>query len=505
MTLQLAYVGLAMVATGLASYYAIDLAATFVLINLIGGAIALAAAGVLALQKLRLASSPDSLRAIGLGGSRIALALIAGVGLEYAADRSGVHFDWTLDRDFEITPSTVEACTAAGAGLRATLFYAAGDPRIRKTRALLETLERSCSVQLNSRSLERAAAEIDRFAIGSSNSVVFELGPKFETVERPSEGAIYAALRRLRPTSGGVLVVLRGEGEGDIERVDDAGYSHLLEALTDEGYPVRAVVTATMGEIPIEAQAVVALGPRRQIQPEAIGALRRYLETGGGLVALIEPGHQTGLEELLSEYGLTSPNAVIIDPASGTRDARTDGIDPIGSHYNTHAITRGLDANRVTFFRGARSFELRKAQPDDRIQGIVLASPQSWLSEDLSLLDRRSGHPDPGSARRDYHPLAVSGRYQREVGETRIVAFGDSDFCSNRHLRAVYNLDLILNAIHWATQRETEIAIRPKAAPPSHFPLPIANSLRTFYGVGLLIPELLLITGGLIWLRNKNK
>jgi ABC-type uncharacterized transport system involved in gliding motility auxiliary subunit len=265
-----------------------------------------------------------------------------------------------------------------------------------------------------------------------------------------------------------------------------------------------------MGEIPEEAEAVVVLGPRRFLQPEAIDALRRYLETGGSLVALIEPGIQTGLEELLAEYGLASPNAVIIDPASRTGDAHAKGIDPIGSHYNTHAITRGLDANRVTFFSGARSFELRKARPDDRIQGIVLASPQSWLSEDLSLLDRRSGGPDPsgpdpGGARRDYHPLVVSGSYRREAGETRIVAFGDRDFCSNRHLRAVYNLDLILNAVAWTTQRESNIAIRPKAAPPQHFPLPLANSLQTFYGVGLLIPELLLIAGGLVWLRAKNQ
>jgi hypothetical protein len=502
---QLAYVGLAMVATGLASFYATDRAATFVLVNLIGGALALAAASVLALQRLRLARSPDSLRAIGLGTAKIALALIAGVGLEFAAERTGVRFDWTFDRRFEIAPSTIEACKEVGTGLRATLFHTSGDPRIRRTRLLLGTLGRNCPVQVDVRPLERAAPEIDRFAIGSSNTVVFELGQRFETVERPSEGAIFAALRRLRPTTRGVLVTLRGEGEGDFERVDGAGYSGLLEALTDEGYEVRGVVTASMEKIPEEAEAVVVLGPRRSLRPEAIDALRRYLETGGSLVALIEPGAQTGLEDLLAEYGLASPNAVIIDPVAGAREARAEGIDPIGSHFNTHSITRGLDANRVTFFSGARSFELRKARPDDRIQGIVLASPQSWLSEDLSVLDRRSGRPDPGGARRDYHPLVVSGSYQREAGETRIVAFGDSDFCSNRHLRAVYNLDLILNAIAWTTQRESNIAIRPKAAPPQHFPLPLANSLQTFYGVGLLIPEILLIAGGLIWLRAKNQ
>ncbi len=185
MTLQLAWVGLAMVATGVATFYAVDRAATFILVNLIGGALALAAAGVLALQRLRAVSSPDSLRAILLGGSRIALALIAGVGLERAADRAGVRFDWTFERRFEIAASTIEACKAVGTGLRATLYHATADPRIRRTRLLLETLGRSCSVQVDSRALERAASEADHFSIGSS--VIFMIETESSGNGRPTQ------------------------------------------------------------------------------------------------------------------------------------------------------------------------------------------------------------------------------------------------------------------------------------------------------------------------------
>jgi ABC-type uncharacterized transport system involved in gliding motility auxiliary subunit len=120
------------------------------------------------------------------------------------------------------------------------------------------------------------------------------------------------------------------------------------------------------------------------------------------------------------------------------------------------------------------------------------------------VLTRRSGRAEPNGARQDYFPLVVTGKYRRTAGETRIVAFGDSDFSSNRYLRSVYNLDLVLNAVHWATERESEITLRPKAGAPLHFPLPIANSLRALYGVGILVPELLLIGGGLVWLRRRS-
>ena len=56
--------------------------------------------------------------------------------------------------------------------------------------------------------------------------------------------------------------------------------------------------------------------------------------------------------------------------------------------------------------------------------------------------------------------------------------FGDSDFASNRYLRALYNLDLVLNAVHWALEREPEITLRPKLRDAVQFPLPMQKTAR---------------------------
>jgi ABC-type uncharacterized transport system involved in gliding motility auxiliary subunit len=120
------------------------------------------------------------------------------------------------------------------------------------------------------------------------------------------------------------------------------------------------------------------------------------------------------------------------------------------------------------------------------------------------VLSGRRGELAPGDARQDYHTIAAAGRYPRAGGEARVVVIGDSDFASNRYLRALYNLDLVLNAVHWAVERESEITLRPKLRVPKQFPLPIQNTLRTFHGVGLLVPELLLLAAGLVWLRRRQ-
>ena len=69
---------------------------------------------------------------------------------------------------------------------------------------------------------------------------------------------------------------------------------------------------------------------------------------------------------------------------------------------------------------------------------------------------------------------------------------------------SIYNLDLLLNAVAWVTEENTRIVLRPKGFPPDQFPLTPQETLRMFYGVGLLLPELLLIAAGLAWLRRRS-
>ena len=65
------------------------------------------------------------------------------------------------------------------------------------------------------------------------------------------------------------------------------------------------------------------------------------------------------------------------------------GLCPLVYAYATsHPIARGLDDTRMTFFRGARSFRLRKPEIDDRLVAVALASLRSWIEPDLGALGR---------------------------------------------------------------------------------------------------------------------
>jgi hypothetical protein len=427
------------------------------------------------------------------------------VGAERLAAHAKIQFDWTFEGAFEPSPATVKALHDLPAGVTATLYYDPFDPRVRRTRLLLQRIAEEGPLRLQSRAIEEHPEEVDLYAIGTSNTLVFTLSDRFETVERPTEGTIYEALYRLRSVAGGHITVLRGEGEGDLSRTDDVGYAGLAAALATEGYAVHSVVGATMDDVPAATDVLLAIAPRRRLPAASLAAVHRYLERGGSLVALLEPGVDSGVEAVLAEYGITSPSAAVVDPGSARNEAPVASLALIASDYWDHPINRGLDGNRMTYFPGTRAFSLRKPRSEDELSKVVDSSPHAWLEEDVAVLERSAGTLERRGRAASYSPLVVSGRYRRDGGETRIVAFGDADFASNQHLRTLYNLDLILNAVHWAAENEPEITLRPKNRPtPVQFPVPLTSSLQTLYGVGLLVPELLLIAGGIVWLRGRS-
>lgn len=501
---ELALAGIVAIAFGLGSFYATDHFGAFSVANLALGGLALALALVLRARRVRFIAGPHSRPVILRGLLLILGALALAVGLERAATWADVRLDWTFERRYDLSPPLVDRIEALP-GLRIDLVYDPLDPRIRRTRLLLAEIARHGDVEVRSHPFEELPRDVEQYAIGSSNSLLLRYRGRDQLVERPTEGAIYEALYRLASVDAGVIGLLRGEGEGDPELATEPGYGGLASMLASEGYELRSLVTMAMREVPDDVNVVLAIAPKRGLHPPALDALRRFLARGGSLVALLDPGVDSGLEQVLAEWGLRSPDRILIDPAHGEGlGGESEGICPLAYNYEQHPVTRGLDRNRMTFFCGVRSFELRKAEVNDSLRAVVQTSPRAWLSDDLSLLARRADEQPADASDRGYQAIAVTGQYQRDDVETRIFAVGDSDFASNRYLRALYNLDLVMNGIHWAAEREPQITLRPKIRDTVQFPLPVEDSLQMLYGVGLLVPEALLIAGGVVWLRRRS-
>lgn len=500
----LAAVGIVALAFGLGAYYAARDVPLFALANLAVASTCLLAAAALAARRAQSGgASPAARRLLATRLAMVALALGLAYACEQGAARTGWTWDATADARFTLAPATVAALRALPPGTVATFYHERLDNHARSTRLLLETLAEAGPLTVRSRELEEAPEEAERFGIGTSEAIVLELGGRWELVERPTEGTIYEALRLLAAPHETVIYLARGAGEGRFDDSEDAGYSGLAAALQIEGYALRDLVLPAAAEIPEDASLVLLVGPQRRLRPESLAALERFLAGGGRLVALLEPGAETGLEALLGSWGIDLPEAIVVDPASGPVEGDAPGLNPIVFEFGDHPATRGLGPTRMVFLRGARPvLPARKPAPDDELRALAYSSRRAWLAP--APLPAGAAPERPADAVEGYLPLAAAGRYPRDGGEARIVVVGDADFASNRYLRALYNADFLLNAIHWTAAREPEITLRPKTLTPDQFPLTPQQSLRMLYGVGLLVPELCLVAAALAWLRRRS-
>jgi hypothetical protein len=285
-----------------------------------------------------------------------ALTVVVGVAAERLSERSGLILDLTFESEYEIAPATHEAMARLDDPVQFSLYHDPADPRIRRTRILLEEIARGHDAKVYVRLIDDSPADEDRYGIGTSNTVIVQVGERWERVERPTEGALFEALSGLGRKGIGNVYITTGTGEGNIASSEDTGFSGFAVGLQTEGFEVRQLPSAVMSEIPEDADAVVVIGPERRMRNQALAALDRYLEAGGSLVAFIEPGVNTGLEDLLSRFGMTSPDALVIDPTSDSVDGEIRGLSPIVFNYAGHPVTRGLSENRNTVFRRSRTF-----------------------------------------------------------------------------------------------------------------------------------------------------
>ncbi|MFP6626382.1 MAG: hypothetical protein VCA74_04890, partial [Deltaproteobacteria bacterium] len=173
-----------------------------------------------------------------------------------------------------------------------------------------------------------------------------------------------------------------------------------------------------------------------------------------------------------------------------------------------HLLTATLDSPPL--FSGMRSL---RAYPDEarglEVNSLLSSGARSWASHDPRVLGGR--RPTFVAGRDVNGPLNVGLEVSlpaaagNDSPRTRIIAFGDADFVSNRFLDYLGNKDLLLNSINWLSRHEALIAPRAKAKKPGkhQFFVSQAEGRRLFWAAVVVQPGLFLAAGVLVLLVRR--
>lgn len=497
-----------------------------------------------------------TVRASGLLGIGIALAVALVTMVNYLAARHYSRFDWTesalyslsekslaivgrVDRDIDII-----AFLTPSSSLDQQIFeqvdelldrYAAASPRIHK-RVVDPARDRLEATRL-----------IEDFGIDRANAVVVVAGDDRRVLDRADfveldysaaslgQGPSVKSFRGEQLISSAILELIEdrkprvrftsGHGEASLEAGELRALSTATELLGRDNFALEPWPSIGRDMVPEGTDLLVIAGPTGRFLPEEVAVIDAYLTAGGRALLLLDPAidgdrfRDLGLRELLRRHGIEIAPDLVVDPSQ----ALAVGPETLfTTDYGGHPIVQPLVGRPVILPLSRTVRRATAPPPGHEISELIRASTGAWAETDLtSLPDVR---PDAGEAQGALSvAIAATWPVQPETeteteseaetdggdgdsdqGEGRLVVIGDSDFATDGYLFDGANGELLLGAFNWLIDRESLLAIAPRE--PEQMKLSLSPSeLRTINLLSLLVlPGLAVATGIFVHLRRRR-
>jgi len=276
------------------------------------------------------------------------------------------------------------------------------------------------------------------------------------------------------------------------------------KALENQYYGVKKLMLVTKKTIPSDCDVLVIAGPQTNLLQPETDAIQKYLKNGGKVLALIDPPPSTGLNDLVTKWGVIPDNDVVLDFSGVGQLFGAGPAIPVASHYGTNPIVKDLK-RMITAFPLARSLSKEKnADSKLHIENLVQTGANSWGETNLKLfLDQKKAGFDKGQDKKG--PLTLGMVVTKDVTDSsgvvdskkksRLVVFGDSDFATNAWFHFQKNGDLFLNAVNWLAEEEDLVAIRPRSPEDRRVNLTKAQSKMLFWFGVVLFPLAIVLVG----------
>jgi hypothetical protein len=468
-------------------------------------------------------------------------------GLNYLARYHPWRFDLTQQHRYSLSPETLaylrtlsrpvrivvtltpnsetadiaQAYRDVSALLREYTYATESDPNRRVTVEFLDVYQRR--------------READQLGIDQPDTIVLLCGDRRRTVTLGEiyrlEGKVKTAFRGEEAFTAAILDVsspgkkkiyfLTGHGELNPEDVDPVrGLSLLRDELRARNFDVDRFELTASTRIPADAALLVVVAPQGRYTPAEEEQLRQYLGAGAGrMIILLEPAQPFGLGNLLLDWGILADDDLIYDTGA---DNMTEEGDLIVRFYLPHSITQTLIDRQMPLRLGpARSLRPdpgRKLGNELKITTLAVSSTTAW--GEVSYRQRTAPefnagydikNDRAGLEPRDHLAIAMaSERVSARAGLDfsvrggRLVVFGTGDLIANNRIAGAANLNIILGAVNWTVDRDTQFNIPVRPIERFSLSLSAGELARLRRSLLFLLPGAALVLGLVVyWTRRR--
>jgi ABC-type uncharacterized transport system involved in gliding motility auxiliary subunit len=435
----------------------------------------------------------------------VVLLLSAVAMLAWVSEHYKLRWDWTAASRNTLTEPSRELLLRLDGAIDITA-YVREEPVIRQS--ILQLLERyqryKPDIRLRFVNPDLVPDEVRARNISADGEMVVSYRQREEHAKVATEEALTTALEKLARGDTRWVTYLSGRGERDLLGGASYDLGKLGAQLQRQGFKLHQLDLDEAGEIPAESAMLVISPGRQDVPADEVDAVLRYLNGGGNLLWLAEPGSSRGMDAIAAALGIRFEAGVLVDPTTRVLGISHPAFVPV-SAYPTHPVTGNLEL--VTVFPHAVGISWNQPQ-GWQTRGILSTGLRAWsetgaLEGELGFDDSSdvSGPLDIGIA---MQRMLAADDGQSEDRKQRVIVIGDGDFLSNAYLGSGSNLNLALNVFNWLADDETLIDIPARSAPDLSFELSRTSALLMRFGVMFALPIVLLGTGFFIWHRRRR-
>lgn len=482
------------------------------------------AAGILLLG-VAIAIDPEAVwgklttRNMRYGGNTLAMAAIF-IGILVLVNVLGARrperWDLTANKALSLSDQTIQLLGQIPQPVVAVAFLQTEDTRRTEMENLFYEMQVRSNGMLTYEVIDPrdAPGYAQQLGVLELGTTVFVMGDKRQQVTGTREADLATGLVKLVQPNPRKAYFTIGHQERRIDGFEQDSYGQIKTQLESRNFSVENLSLFTTPEVPADASMVVIAGPKAPFAEAEIQAIASYVDRGGDLMVMVDPGADTGLGPLLARWGVEAGKMFVAEGDPQSRAASP--FNPVVLRPAQHKVTEKVPAPLIF----ASPTYLTLAPPGQGPQGwrataLAQTTERGWAESDPnSLRNPQTAQFDEGADLKG--PLTLAAAIEQNPDPTtpgaapsadttpksRILVFGTSSIATNEMFRfggQVANVDLFVNGSSWLVGDDELISIQPR--PPDNRSLFLTAAQRNFIMLSsiVLMPAIVLAIGILVW------
>jgi ABC-type uncharacterized transport system involved in gliding motility auxiliary subunit len=343
--------------------------------------------------------------------------------------------------------------------------------------------------------------ETRRLGIKINGELVLRYDGRQEHVKTNSEQEFVNALQRLLRNEDRWLAFLEGHGERNPSGKSNHDLAEWVTQLSRRGFKHQSINLVETDIVPDNTAVLIIASPLVALLDGEVDIIANYIEQGGNLLWLLDPGEQSGMDNIGKQLGIQIEAGVIIDSAGQLLGINDPSIALTTAQlYAEHPITDDFDL--TVFFPKATAISTI-SNKQWRSRPVLTSGNHTWLE-----LGELQGEVDFDSEQEKKGPLTIGLSLERQIQQTgkqqRVMIVGDGDFLSNTYVGNSGNMQLGVRIINWLSNDDRFIKIPQNTIEDTQ--LTMSQIAIGVFGLSFLfiLPACFLGFGLFIWWRRKN-